>query len=127
MSLDELASSSSYYLFELFSEMENKVVKTFVSSELATAAERTRFNKFTFTEVGVGGSEDFYAGQIRLPYNGSYLLKVYSQSSSGNIDPLAATLIYQEQMQVFGNPDGTTWTEYTGADDDDLPYNFEGI
>ena len=124
ISLDEFASSTSYYLFSIYSEMQQKVVKNFVTSDIATAANRARFNKFTVTEVGQGGVEDLYAGKIRLPYDGTYLLKVYSQSSSGNIDPANGTLVFQDVAQVIGNPI-TGYQEYTGASDETLPYDID--
>jgi hypothetical protein len=124
--LDSQATlTNPYYLFVIYSEMQNEIVKSFVSSELATASQRERANQFDVVEVGTGGTENLYAGQIRLPYNGTYLLSVYEQTSSGNITVANATgKVWTEVLKVYGNNEGST-TEYTGNDTDFTVYKFE--
>lgn len=112
----------TYYLFEIYSEMTNTVVKTFVTTDTSTAEERlNRFNKFVFTEVGIGGTENFYSGRIRLN-DGTYLLRVYQQSSSGSIVP-SGNIVYRDVLKVFGNP-REQYEEYNGTPTDYTPYEF---
>lgn len=110
-----------YYLFEVYSEIQNEVVKTFVTTDLSTADERlARFNKFTFTEVG-NGAEDFYSGRVRL-YDGTYLLRVYQQNASGSLIP-SGGIVYYDVLKVYGNPT-EEYLEYNGQPTDFTPYNF---
>jgi hypothetical protein len=101
-----------YYLFEIYSEMENEVVKTFVTPDTSSSDNKVRFNEFYFTEVG-NGVEDYYGGKISLN-NGTYLLRVYQQNSSGSLIP-QGDIIYRDVLKVYGRP-GDTFTTYNGTD-----------
>lgn len=126
LSLSEMTTvTNPYYLFSIYSEMQNEVVKNFLSSDLSTTDEKTRYNRFSIVEVGSGGVENLNTGRIRLPYNGTYLLKVYAQTSSSNLNPsLANELVHTEVLKVYGNSEGS-YEEYTGNDTDFTTYKFE--
>lgn len=66
-----------------------------ISADLATTAQKERFNKFTITE----GASDPTNGSLILGGTGVYELTVYEQSSSSNLDPDNATGVV-ERMQV---------------------------
>lgn len=111
-----------YYLFEVFSEMQNEVVKTFVSVDASTASERlARFNEYVFAEVGINGVEDLYAGRVRLQ-DGTYLLRVYQQNASGSLTP-QGDIVYREILKVYGNP-SQEYLDYGGEPSDFQEYNF---
>lgn len=125
LSLDEFTTQTSpVYLFEIYSEMQNRVVKTFVAPDIATAANRVRYNSYNFTEVGQGGQEDLYGGRIRLENDGTYLLNVYLNTSSGNLSTTGLTKICSEVLKVYGNPGGQ-YLEYDGNDKTFLEYKFD--
>lgn len=110
-----------YYLFEVFSEMQNEVVKTFVSPDTSTAVERAaRFNEFTFTEAGTG-AEDLYGGRVKLN-DGTYLLRVYEQNASGSLTP-QGDIVYREILKVYGNPT-QEYLNYSGPPSDFEEYKF---
>lgn len=123
ISLDEFATSSSYYLFEIYSEMQNRIVKTFVAVDIATTDNRLRANRFRVTEVG-SGAEDLYGGRISMPNNGTYLLNVYVNSSSGNLSTTGLTKVCCDVLKVYGNPGGE-YLEYNGNDQTFLEYKFD--
>lgn len=84
--------SNPYYLF-VFSRGGNDY--PVISADLATTAQKERFNKFTITE----GSSDPTNGSLILGTPGVYELTVYEQSSSTNLDPDNATGVV-ERMQA---------------------------
>lgn len=69
-----------------------------ISADLATEAQKARFNKFTITE----GSDDPTNGSLNLGNTGVYDLTVYEQSSTTNLDPsLATNKVYTTLARVI--------------------------
>jgi hypothetical protein len=76
--------SNPVYLF-VFSRGGNDY--PVISTDLATDAQKARFNKFTIVE----GVNDPTNGSLILGNTGVYDLVVYEQSSTTNLDPTLAT------------------------------------
>ena len=77
---DDSTLSNPYYLFEFISE--GNTAYTCISADLATEAQKVRFNKFTIIE----GVDDRTNGSLILGNTGVYRINVYEQISSTNLD-----------------------------------------
>ena len=80
------------YLFVFTSEAN--VAYPVISTDLATAAQKARYNKFTITE----GANNPTNGSLILGNTGVYDLVVYEQSSTSNLDPALATGVVERTL-----------------------------
>jgi len=78
-----------------------------ISTDLATAAQKERFNKFTITE----GADDPENGSLILGATGVYELNVYEQSSSTNLDPDNSTGIVETTLARIIDSETSNYTE----------------
>ena len=84
--------SSPVYLF-VFTSVAN-VDYPVISTDLATVAQKARYNKFTIIE----GASDPTNGSLILGNTGVYDLVVYEQSSATNLDPTLATGVVERTL-----------------------------
>lgn len=101
--------STPVYLFQFISPLN--VSYTCISTDLATTAQKERFNKFTIIE----GVDDRENGSLILGGQGVYELVIWEQSSTTNLDPDNATgRVEQTLCRVVGTSDSTTdYIEHT--------------
>lgn len=87
--------TNPYYLFEFVSEGNKSY--TCISADLATEAQKARFNKFTFIE----GVDDRTNGSLILGNTGVYRVNVYEQVSSTNLDVDNASFVEYTMMRLI--------------------------
>ena len=83
------------FLFEFISEGNTSY--TCISADLATTAQKVRFNKFTFIE----GADDRTNGSLILGNTGVYRVNVYEQASASNLDVDNASFIDYTIMRLI--------------------------
>ena len=95
--------SNPVYLFQFISPLN--VGYTCISTDLATTAQKERYNKFTIIE----GVDDRENGSLILGGQGVYELVIWEQSSATNLDPDNATgRVEQTLVRLIGTSDSTT-------------------
>ena len=95
--------SNPVYLFQFISPLN--VSYTCISTDLATTAQKERYNKFTIIE----GVDDRENGSLILGGQGVYELVIWEQSSTTNLDPDNATArVEQTLVRLIGTSDSTT-------------------
>lgn len=95
--------SNPTYLFS-FESIENEF-KNFIATDISSYTDR--YNKFLITEVGTGGTEDLYDGEVILLPTGFWKYTIYAQDSTGNLLPDSADEIVETGkvlVQDLSNP-----------------------
>ena len=85
------------FLFEFISEGNKSYIC--ISADLASVAQKTRFNKFTFIE----GVDDRLNGSLILGNTGVYRVNVYEQNSTTNLDIDNATFLEYTICRLIDN------------------------
>lgn len=78
--------TTPYYLFELKNEVTYDTV-CFIAADTSTAQER--YSQFTITETS--GTPIYTSGTIELSPTGTWLGRVFEQTSSTNLNPSLAS------------------------------------
>jgi hypothetical protein len=96
--------SNPVYLF-VFSKGGNDY--PVIGTDLATAAQKERFNKFTIIE----GASDPTNGSLIIGNPGVYELNVYEQSSTTNLDPDSASGLVETTLARVIDSETSNYTE----------------
>lgn len=95
--------SNPTYLFSF--ESIEKEFKNFIATDISAYTDR--YNQFVITEVGTGGTEDLYNGEVILLPTGFWNYTIYAQDSTGNLTPVNADEIVERgivQVRDLSNP-----------------------
>ena len=96
-------------MFE-FINNQTKQSYTCICQDLATEAQRARFNKFDITE----GVDDRLNSSLILGLAGQYVYNIFQQSSSTNLDPdLAEGIVERGYMILEGVTDEINYISHT--------------
>lgn len=99
--------STPTYLFVFKSDNTN-VEYPVISTDLATEAEKVRYNEFTIIE----GVDDPENGSVVLGATGTYHYFVYAQSSTTNLDPdLADEIVERGSMLLITAGEASNYIE----------------
>ena len=102
---EDVTLSSPVFLF-VFSK--GGVDYPVISTDLATTAQKARFNKFTITE----GASDPTNGSFIIGSTGVYELVIYEQSSSTNLDPDSATGVVERTLARVIDSETSNYIEH---------------
>lgn len=98
--------ASPVYLF-VFSKGGNDY--PVICTDLATTAQKERFNKFTIVE----GVDDPTNGSFIIGSTGVYELNIYEQSSTTNLDPDNATGLVETTLARVIDSETSNYIEHT--------------
>lgn len=97
--------SSPNYLLSLVN-YTNRTRKSFIAPDVSTTSNLLQL---TVTEVG-SGTEDLLTGRVSIDPPGSYIIEVYEQTSTTNLDQDNATFLGNDVLimhrePVYDNPE----------------------
>lgn len=110
--------SNPTYLFS-FESIENES-KNFIATDISAYTDR--YNQFVITEVGTGGTEDLYNGEVILLPVGFWNYTIYAQDSTGNLIPANADEIVERGI-VYVRDLTTPIVEYSEPTDNENTYS----
>ncbi len=106
---DKTTISNPVYLFE-FINNQTKQTYTCICQDLATEAQKARFNTFDITE----GVDDRLNSSLILGLAGQYVYNIHQQTSVTNLDPdLAEGIVERGYMRLTGDSDEVVWFSHT--------------
>lgn len=110
--------SNPTYLFS-FESIENEF-KNFIATDISSYTDR--YNQFVITEVGTGGTEDLYNGEVILLPTGFWNYTIYAQDSTGNLTPASAGEIV-ERGKVLVRDLNNPIVDYSEPTDNENTYS----
>lgn len=108
--------ATPYYLFELKNEVTYDTV-CFIAADTSTAQER--YSEFTVTETS--GTPIYTSGTIELEPTGTWLARVFEQTSSTNLNPSLAS--NNEPLKTFIVKVRGTEVSYDRNNSTDITYD----
>lgn len=100
--------SNPFYLFEFINNQTDQVY-TCICTDLATEAQKAKFNTFSILE----GVDDRLNSSLILGLAGQYLYNVHQQTSATNLDPnLSDGIVERGYMILEGVTDEVIYISY---------------
>lgn len=119
VTLTELTTQvNPFYLFEFISDDTNES-KIFIALDISPNINR--FNRFNIELTT--STEDLLNGVIKLPLKGFYKYKIYSQSSSTNLDISNTTELVETGKVYINDNVKPSKTVYEYGNDTKIVYN----
>lgn len=113
VTLSELTTIADPTWLWVFIHPQQKTDVAVILTDIATAAQKRRYNRFEITE----------GTTVTLEFPGQWFYKVYAQASTTNLDPdLADELVEQGIVEVIA-PDPTNYTG-NAPDEDNFVYKL---